>query len=67
MIPSTSWESKMFFSEEKNQKTFIPGLHPSGRLNPATWSLRRIKSLLLLFFRKEELAYFAEGNNDQPG
>jgi hypothetical protein len=53
----------MFFSEEKNQKTFIPA--PAARsqpnpqaLGPRLWERRRSKSLLLLFFRKEDLASF---------
>jgi uncharacterized membrane protein YtjA (UPF0391 family) len=45
----------MFFSEEKNQKTFNSALAPLIRPWPATLKRRRHKSLLLLFFRKEEL------------
>jgi hypothetical protein len=45
----------MFFSEEKNQKTFESALAQPGRPWPATWKRRRHKSLLLLFFRKEDL------------
>jgi mono/diheme cytochrome c family protein len=44
---------KVFFSEEKKQKTFIFSARPTG---PAMASLvdgRRTKSLLVLFFRKE--------------
>jgi hypothetical protein len=37
----------VFFSEEKNQKTFVPA-------HAAKWELRSNKSLLLLFFRKED-------------
>jgi hypothetical protein len=53
----------MFFSEEKNQKTFIPSPAPRSRPNPQafgprSWERRRIKSLLLLFFRKEGFACF---------
>jgi len=46
----------MFFSEEKNQKTFIPALADGYRPWPASREVRRNKSLLLLFFRKEGLA-----------
>jgi hypothetical protein len=45
----------MFFSEEKNQKTFASPPIPRSRPWPATLSWRRHKSLLLLFFRKEDL------------
>jgi NodT family efflux transporter outer membrane factor (OMF) lipoprotein len=43
----------MFFSEEKNQKTFVPA--PASRYGiwPATWNPRGNKSFLLLFFKKE--------------
>jgi hypothetical protein len=42
----------MFFSEEKNQKTF-----PGAVADHAGGTTTRIcKSLLLLFFRKEDLA-----------
>jgi len=44
----------MFFSEEKNQKTFVPA--PAERPGPwlICWGLRqKDKSLLVLFFRKE--------------
>jgi hypothetical protein len=47
----------MFFSEEKNQKTFIPGLHEYSRPWPQSWEGRKNKSLLLLFFRKEGLFF----------
>jgi hypothetical protein len=47
-------KARMFFFEKKNQKTFVP------------WRCRFIigrapknKSLLLLFFRKEDLACFS--------
>jgi hypothetical protein len=43
----------MFFSEEKNQKTFISWLLPPVRPWPQSFRERRNKSLLLLFFRKE--------------
>jgi hypothetical protein len=46
----------MFFSEEKNQKTFIPARHPAIRPWPGSWERRGNKSLLLLFFRKEEIS-----------
>jgi hypothetical protein len=44
---------KQFFSEEKNQKTFVSQQVPRSRplLKPCRG--RRNKSLLLLFFRKE--------------
>jgi hypothetical protein len=46
----------MFFSEEKNQKTFASALADRSRPWPDRWKRRRNKSLLLLFFRKEDLA-----------
>jgi hypothetical protein len=48
----------MFFSEEKNQKTFISPPLPRSRPWPASFRWRRTKSLLLFFFRKEVLAFF---------
>ncbi len=48
--------SKMFFSEEKNQKTFTSPPLPRSRPWPGSFRGRRNKSLLLLFFRKEGLA-----------
>jgi hypothetical protein len=39
----------MFFFEKKNQKTFANGARGSRRVRDSA-----IKSLLLLFFRKEE-------------
>jgi hypothetical protein len=48
-------EGQMFFSEEKNQKTFIPALYPGFRPCPERWGALKNKSLLLLFFRKEVL------------
>jgi hypothetical protein len=51
-----SW-AKMFFSEEKNQKTFMSGLTPPFRPWPEMWFRLRDKSLLLLFFRKEDAFY----------
>jgi hypothetical protein len=47
----------MFFSEEKNQKTFIFQPLPRSRPWPASFRRARHKSLLLLFFRKEELSF----------
>jgi hypothetical protein len=42
----------MFFSEQKNQETFVSGHGPdSGRPWPES------KSLLLLFFRKEDSSF----------
>jgi hypothetical protein len=45
----------MFFSEEKNQKTFIPcaGPNPSGQ-TPAIAQAQRIKVFLLLFLQKKK-------------
>jgi hypothetical protein len=40
----------MFFFEKKNQKTFTNGARASRRVRDST-----NKSLLLLFFRKEDL------------
>jgi len=46
---------KMFFSEEKNQKTFIsPAASPPSGHVPDPSVGTRSKSLLLLFFRKED-------------
>jgi hypothetical protein len=50
-----SGKASMFFSEEKNQKTFISSLYQFCRPSPGSASLRGRKSLLLLFFRKEDL------------
>ncbi len=47
----------MFFSEEKNQKTFMSLQLQRCRPWPARWKPRRNKSLLLLFFRKEDLSH----------
>jgi len=47
----------MFFSEEKNQKTFIPVPADGCRPWPENEVQPRIKSLLVLFFRKEH-AFF---------
>jgi hypothetical protein len=44
---------KIFFSEEKKQKTFIPGLH--GVDSYASGN----KSFLVLFFKKELLPFFS--------
>jgi hypothetical protein len=49
--PNSTKESKQFFFEKKNQKTFIRLTHLSGE-----GTARRMKSLLLLFFRKEVLS-----------
>jgi hypothetical protein len=43
----------MFFSEEKNQKTFTSALAARSRPWPRPWERLRDKSLLVLFFRKE--------------
>jgi hypothetical protein len=47
----------MFFSEEKNQKTFMSSLIPREWPCADLSAGARNKSRLLLFFRKEELAY----------
>jgi hypothetical protein len=47
----------MFFSEEKNQKTFVPGAADKLRPWPDRGGQRRNKSLLVLFFRKELLSF----------
>ncbi len=49
---------KMFFSEEKNQKTFTSPRVPKYGTWPATWKSRGHKSFLLLFFKKEVLFAF---------
>jgi hypothetical protein len=46
----------MFFSEEKNQKTFDSALVRRSRPWPASLRWRRYEGLLLLFFRKEDLS-----------
>jgi hypothetical protein len=51
----------MFFSEEKNQKTFISWRCPPIRPCPATGGCVEFKSLLLLFFRKEDLSSSPRG------
>jgi hypothetical protein len=47
--------SQKFFSEEKNQKTFICWLWRQGLAWPPSCRGRESKSLLVLFFRKELL------------
>jgi hypothetical protein len=62
-MPVQSGEgSKAFFFEKKNQKTFI--LEPR-RVSFSTdrREHRRIKSFLLLFFKKEVLAFARPLNN----
>jgi hypothetical protein len=56
-----SIERKMFFSEEKNQKTFVSQQAEAYRPWPGSVRQRRRKSLLVLFFRKEHLAYAIVG------
>jgi hypothetical protein len=46
----------MFFSEEKNQKTFCSAQVAPIWPGPRMWEQRNNKSLLVLFFRKELLA-----------
>jgi len=48
----------MFFFEKKNQKTFIPAHADTSGPLPRSWELRKNKSLLLLFFRKEGVLHF---------
>jgi hypothetical protein len=50
--------SKVFFSEEKNQKTFASPQLAVCQPCPKTRSCFKNKSLLLLFFRKEDLPSF---------
>jgi hypothetical protein len=45
----------MFFSEEKNQKTFVSPLFARSGPWPALSAAPKHKSLLVLFFRKERL------------
>jgi hypothetical protein len=47
-------EGKVFFSEEKKQKTFISAPAARSRPWPRTWEWRKNESLLVLFFRKEQ-------------
>jgi hypothetical protein len=46
----------MFFSEEKNQKTFAPALADASRPWPGCIRQRRTQSFLVLFFKKELLS-----------
>jgi hypothetical protein len=46
----------MFFSEEKNQKTFDSAQGYRSRPWPDRFNLVKDKSLLVLFFRKERLS-----------
>jgi hypothetical protein len=46
-------EERVFFSEEKKQKTFISPQLPIGRPCPGYRRRRRNKSFLVLFFKKE--------------
>jgi hypothetical protein len=45
----------MFFSEEKNQKTFFLRLHNGACRGGNVRDCGKSKSLLVLFFRKERL------------
>jgi hypothetical protein len=47
---------RMFFSEEKNQKTFISAHADRYVIWPDGWENARDKSFLLLFFKKEVLS-----------
>jgi hypothetical protein len=54
-------ESKVFFSEEKKQKTFAnSGVGAAGRVRDSTR-----KSLLVLFFRKERLPFLGPPSHHQ--
>jgi hypothetical protein len=48
----------MFFSEEKNQKTLIPSPASRWRPRPQNSGAARMKSLLVLFFRKEHSFFY---------
>jgi hypothetical protein len=50
----------MFFFEKKNQKTFVPWRTPPDKLSPIS------KSFLLLFFKKEALAFALLSSPDCP-
>jgi hypothetical protein len=56
---------KVFFSEEKKQKTFMMAPADRSRPWPDRWNQPRIKSLLVLFFRKEH-TYFQICLNPSP-
>jgi hypothetical protein len=45
----------MFLSAEKNQRTFVPPPADKSEPWPTNAKLQENKSLLLLFFRKEDL------------
>jgi hypothetical protein len=49
--------ARLFFSEEKNQKTFISPPLPRSRPWPGPIRSAKQKSLLLLFFKKEGLCF----------
>jgi hypothetical protein len=49
-------ERKVFFSEEKKQKTFESALAQRYRPWPERLSQRNRKSFLVLFFKKEQLS-----------
>jgi hypothetical protein len=59
-------KERMFFSEEKNQKTFNVEPYPLIRPWPGTWGRLKNKSLLLLFLRKEVLNYLLISQNRAP-
>jgi hypothetical protein len=48
---------KMFFSEEKNQKTFVSARAARSRPWPERGKSAGDKSLLVLFFRKEHACF----------
>jgi hypothetical protein len=51
----------MFFSEEKNQKTFISGAAARSRPWPRSWERRRSKSLFASFSSEKEESSFLTG------
>jgi hypothetical protein len=51
------WQERLFFSEEKKQKTFISPPLPLYPAMACIHPLAQNKSLLVLFFRKEHLSY----------
>jgi hypothetical protein len=56
-LPSTlsALEKSMFFSEEKNQKTFIPALAASSRPSPPMESCGKLK--VFCFFSSEKKTF----------
>jgi hypothetical protein len=54
-VPFRKGKASMFFSEEKNQKTFTSPPRPRSRPWPVSFRWHRNKSFFRLFFRKEDL------------